>query len=114
MKNSRYSFVPCTCAHTPPRLPHGRIVETSQGFPENCDEGGFRVTTIDGSEAFLGVMVSGNCIDRAPALRLLAQIREHGVPEDIMPLGRDPVLYQALRHVYSQHPREGLHTLFPG
>ncbi len=112
MKN--FAYIPCTCTHNPPRPPHGRIMETSQGFSEDCNEGGFRVTTIDGSEAFLGVMVAGDCIDQAPALRMLAQIREQGVPEDIMPPGRDPVLYQALRHVYAQRPREGLHALFPG
>ncbi len=112
MKN--FAYVPCTCTHSPPRPPHGRIVETSKEFTENCEEGGFRVTTIDGSEAFLGVMVAGDCIDQAPALRMLAQIREHGVPEDIMPPGRDPVLYQALRHVYSQNPRGSFPRLFPG
>ena len=107
-----YIFVPCHETHNPMMPPHGRIVHASQGYHETDCQQGIAIRTLDGAEAFFEVMVMGECLGAHEAEAMLDAIRAHGVPEDIMPEGRDPRLYQALRHVYAQRPREFFRRVF--
>ncbi len=78
-------FVRCTNNHETNRTPHGRIVDTKRGYPENCREGGFPITAIDGAEATLETLVDGGICTPEVMHHLLGEIRKQGVPERIIP-----------------------------
>lgn len=103
--NGEYIFIPCTCVHTPPRPPHGRIVHTNNGYPDDCDQGGMTITNLDSADALLEVLCGGRCMTEDVARSLLREMRHHGVPEYIVPKGHNPILYLAIRQATNNTPR---------
>lgn len=104
---SDYIFVPCDQVHNPPMPPHGRIVDTSNSYDAcDCTRGGHFIGCLDSAEALLEVLcMVGGCISEDRARQITREIRAHGVPDCIVPVGSDHALYLATRYAISQLPR---------
>ncbi len=100
MDQKYFVFELCKIVHNPPRPPHGRIVDTRIGCPDDCGQG-ITVYTVDGAESLLEQLVRGNIITQETARRLLREIEMHGVPTLIVSDIQSLEYYMFMQSLYA-------------